>query len=749
VADSIINQMVLDTMFILNAAVVTFRLYPSESVMVRDTFERLQRSFNAVFEITNSVVLGISEKNIIINGTPLSRKDNEKPHVSAFLEMLHNHSIKSVTFNKGLGIADLMAFTEIMAQRPEEIVKKGGADRIAAEMNLRYILFNEVIYVARGKDQQIVSELDITDNQIIEYILGQNTGSEIDFEELEEKMKDPEWVARIFQVGMEKISSQRGMVPLDMLTDSAVKMIRILDKVTDKVDQDILSMMISRSIANLDDELVGQILIQQIENLFGGHLYNDIISHMDERKFEQVIRKIDSKMKPDMARSRTAKNELVDEAYQRLMQTEKGKQLKIRDDERVAKQRAAKEKEFMMLQEEIRPFFAGGILTDLNKKTLEDLTDIVWQLKELGDQETISTTIEQLTVNLLSGNPDIRANASDALLRIMDHYDKEERFNMIERIQDKLIKWFNLETVFNPSYEAFCNDLSNLAMAKIRSGNYLDSLAILDTYSLIDSRKIERDGRMLVCIAKAIRNIASEEIMRVLLNEIFAKREEGRADAIKVLSSIGRVSIPILLDILREEPNSNERVRIMEVIIAIGPVAIDFMLSGLKEDKPWYYKRNLIYLLGRVGNEDHATVLQPLLKDTMTQIRQEAVKSINRIGGTKRGMLLLPVLMEVSDDIKIGIVESIGSLRYHEAVRPLLTLLKERPPKISETRILLEEKICKALGSIASPEASQVLKDVSKPTLFSIKAYPSRVRSAASGALKAIQLKQDPFNRAK
>ena len=148
--DSNINQKVLDTMFILNTAFVTFRLYPPGSVMIHNTIERLQKAFEATFEMVDSVIFGVSERNLIVNGDPLSQKDQEKPQVAAFLEMLHNHSIKSVTFNKGLEVSELITFIEIMVQKPEEAKIEGSISQIAADRNFHYILLNEKICKALG-----------------------------------------------------------------------------------------------------------------------------------------------------------------------------------------------------------------------------------------------------------------------------------------------------------------------------------------------------------------------------------------------------------------------------------------------------------------------------------------------------------------------------------------------------------------------------------------------------------------------
>lgn len=730
-------------MFVMNTAFVTFRLYPPGSIMIRNAVQRLWTDFEAAFEMVDSVVLGVSERNLIVNGEPLSQKDQERPQVASYLEMLHNHGIKSVMFNKGLEESELTAFIEIMAQKPEEIKIEGGISRIAADRNLQHILLNEKIYVTKGRDQQIVADLDITDDQIVEYMLGENPDLDIDPEKIKEKAKDPEWIAKVFQSGIEKVAARRGTVPVDILTENTVMMMRILDKIIDKTDKDKFSTLVSRSIAGMDKEFVGSVLMQRIDDLFFGHLFDDIVSSMDDGKFEQLARQFDSRNRVDAVEGATAENEFMDQVYRRMMETERGKQLKRRDEEKAAQEKVEREKEIHNLRGEILPFLTSGKEPALEDTVLDNLPETISRLKALGDRETVSDVVDNLIECLLSSRSDLRAKASEALLEIVDRFDEEERSGFMEKFHKKLSMWIKLETLFSPAYEMFCHGLKNLAETFIKKGRYSESLTILDIYYLIDSGTIKKNDRIQTVVIQAIQDIATKEVLQLLLNEFTTRRNNREKDAGKVLSRIGRVSLPMLLETLKKETDSNERVRIMDVIIESGPIAKDFINEKITADEPWYFKRNLVYLMGRIGGEDDANILVPLMGDDNIQLRHEAIKSINRIGGAQRGKLLLPVLAEVDDDIKIGIVESLGSLRYHDAVSPLLALLKATPLRPSETRILLDEKICKALGSIGSMEAIQTLKSMAKPRFLDVKVYSRKVRKAAGNALKTLQLKQE------
>ena len=87
---------------ILNAVVANIRLYPPTSDIIGTSIGRLDTALNAILSEVDSVVFAESEKNLLVSGQALNQKDPKKPQVIAFLELLHNTGIKSITFEKGV-----------------------------------------------------------------------------------------------------------------------------------------------------------------------------------------------------------------------------------------------------------------------------------------------------------------------------------------------------------------------------------------------------------------------------------------------------------------------------------------------------------------------------------------------------------------------------------------------------------------------------------------------------------------------
>jgi len=152
-----LQKKAVEVAVILNAAVANIRLYPPSSDIIGTSIGRLDTALNTIFGEVDSVVFAESEKNLLVSGQALNEKDQQKPQVVAFLELMRNTGIKSITFEKGVDKGELLALLEIASTKPEKIKNAGGLKQIVAAKNLSHIFLDQKVYVAMEKDQKIVS----------------------------------------------------------------------------------------------------------------------------------------------------------------------------------------------------------------------------------------------------------------------------------------------------------------------------------------------------------------------------------------------------------------------------------------------------------------------------------------------------------------------------------------------------------------------------------------------------------------
>ena len=157
------QERAVEAIIILNAALTNLRLYPPTSAMIGNSVNSAYSILQAVIEQEGSMVFAESERNLIISGLPLDEKDQKKPQVTAFIQLMLKQGIKSMSFEKGLEKSDILGFLEIVSKKPEDLRKEGGIQKALSAKGTKNILLDQKLYVAMDKDQRIVAARDIKD----------------------------------------------------------------------------------------------------------------------------------------------------------------------------------------------------------------------------------------------------------------------------------------------------------------------------------------------------------------------------------------------------------------------------------------------------------------------------------------------------------------------------------------------------------------------------------------------------------
>ena len=127
-----IQQKAVDTLVTMNTAIKNLRLYPATSAMIVQTVDKLHEAFLEIFANEDSLIFAESERSLLICGDALPQKDQERLAVTAFLDLMLNFGVRSITFEKGMKKEELTAFVDLMSKKPETIRNKGGLQALAA-----------------------------------------------------------------------------------------------------------------------------------------------------------------------------------------------------------------------------------------------------------------------------------------------------------------------------------------------------------------------------------------------------------------------------------------------------------------------------------------------------------------------------------------------------------------------------------------------------------------------------------------
>ncbi len=411
-----IQEKVVDTLITMNSAIVNLRLYPPTNAMIIKTIDKFYETLMALFEDETSIIFAESDKNLLLSGEPLSQKYFGKPQVAIFLMLMINWGMKSLTFEKGLEKSELILFLQTMAQKPDDVKSKGGLEQVIAEGNMPHILINQKIYIAKDQDQQIVASLEIKDEDIVKYITSEFPNAILDTQKVKEMAKDPEWVSRIFQSGMQSIND--GTISSTKLSEGMLHMLNTLDTLTEHADREKISQLIAAYIADMDAELIAVTLSQNIENILDNRLFDDIMKKMSWETFEKVFDNIQHMADGIKTEDRVAHGrriEAIQQTYRHVMSSDKGILLKKQIQEKQAREEEEERKRISSLKET-----GSAIIHNLDVSTLDEgiarsLPRVVQELFAEGENETAAAIIERLGNTLLIDDVRARANASEAL----------------------------------------------------------------------------------------------------------------------------------------------------------------------------------------------------------------------------------------------------------------------------------------------------------------------------------------------
>src|SRR5512145_2498010 len=197
--DTDIIKKSLDILVVLNTAVKNVRLYPPASATVVNTLEKLFQFFQDALERNSQIVFAESEKILLVCGTPLHQKDQEKPHVASVVTMMMALGLKSISFNKGLDKEELSQFVSLLSLKPETVAGRGGIPKLLSEQNIKHIIPDQKVYVAMDKDHKILSSLDITDDQLTKFFKMTHPDMDINSQEFRDMAGSPKALSEAFE----------------------------------------------------------------------------------------------------------------------------------------------------------------------------------------------------------------------------------------------------------------------------------------------------------------------------------------------------------------------------------------------------------------------------------------------------------------------------------------------------------------------------------------------------------------------
>lgn len=682
-----IQKKAVDAMIMVNAAIRNLRLYPATSDSTRLSIDK---AFHAISDSIHEAPLVFSEteRSLFICEQPLPEKEQKKPQVAAFLEILLNFGIKSLEFNNGLTRDEFVALLEVFCDKPEHVVSKGGIQKVLEGKGLTHI-------------QLVQASTDVSQQKSKSGGAGGGSGRVI-------------------------------------VKEAVLPMIYMLDEILDTENKEKISKHLAKSIVNREDEILLMVLSHALEGEFSIKLFHHLIAEMDDDKFEKLLLEIKKIYETGSTDGKSAYDpESMKTAYKNMLSTEKGKQLQARIKEKIAREKAEKERQQNQIKTGLNNLLKGETEPLADPVIRDALPSTIDQFFEKDKSKTAEILIEKVGNCLSCQKPEEKNGAAVVLAQIGEKLVAREQTQIIKRISNQIIQFLETEKVFSPEYEKISRLLAHPVRSMVVNHETKDYKPILNVFNLIASGVSGHDVACQELMSNILKEVIPSEILDSMIKEFSTNENNMRKEAGQNLVEFGGPAVNRLLEILKTSEDRQERSRILQIIGEMKPSALPALKREIQLGEPWYYMRNLVLLFGKVGSEDDLEIIMPFLNHKDYRVQRETLGSIYNIGGNYREDILLSNLRQVDDRLKIDIVGMLGALDSEMAIPIFLEMLNSR--KIKDE---LAEKICIALGTIRATQAIPVLSDIieqkKKGLLSTTRSYGEKVKTAAANALSLI-----------
>jgi diguanylate cyclase (GGDEF)-like protein len=222
-------------------------------------------------------------------------------------------------------------------------------------------------------------------------------------------------------------------------------------------------------------------------------------------------------------------------------------------------------------------------------------------------------------------------------------------------------------------------------------------------------------------------------VQGLLVDDMKSGQTHRQQRAAQVIGGLGLSSIPMLIEVIKQERDFRVRQLAASLLAETGPEAGPALKRAVMTEVTVEQRFRILEVIDTVTHEleDELTYS---FGDSSAKIRRAAFRLFERLHNDKLIEVILPLARDPDSAVAKGAIRSLAHLRSPAAVSALVTTLNETDdPKVATA-------CCQALGELGHPSSIDCLSRVlglKKPPLFRWR-WSEQVRATAAMALKQI-----------
>jgi HEAT repeat protein len=362
----------------------------------------------------------------------------------------------------------------------------------------------------------------------------------------------------------------------------------------------------------------------------------------------------------------------------------------------------------------------------------KEMPDRVNDLLMKGDEKQIRQLMKQLFRGFQRRPFPSRERIVDSSRRLMDGLKLGFQHHFSKLLADPLIIAFSEEKDPKMLREiAFL--LHHMATHLIQFGEYSLSTRILQNlygrYQKLLANKDPEAQRL----AKFLDKKLEPTTQQLLVNDLKSGELSRQESAARLLGSLGQVTLPLLVDIIKKEEDLRARKIAVGLLGELGTEAGDLLKKELVLGSNPVEQLRILEVIDTV-TRDLKTELVFGIESENSEIREAAFKLAERVNNPQIVELLMNYARGQHIGLAVDSITCLGRVKPQGIIEPITSLLEST----KDTRLMMA--CCQALGQIGEPAGVEPLLNILKGrgSFFRRQRRNPQIRATAAFALAHI-----------
>ncbi len=710
-------EMVSGAIYWIKVAIANIRLYPPGSSQALKATTAAFAPISHLLEERETFSLGQKDGRLLVNGALYKHKDDaEAASLARFGKTLSDSAISSITFARGITVAELNVFLDGMSRKRWSQTNIREVTRQLREEGVTHVALNEQVYVALGtadllieKGEALLSESNGVLNQVMKTLSEvMEMVGDVSNQAVRDQVK--------LQIAAKLIESDPTLLPklLERTAPSGAK----------APEEEAAS---PAGMAGYAEEEMREI-VGEMARLY--HLLREMKgSGLAMEQVRKVVNKMLSLCRQDSA-SMTL--------YKKLLETDAADLLPAwlhKGTEAARSQVVAAAEELMM----------KDALYLLREDLPTDLRALVRALDVEQRCDLVSFLVKHLCAGLESPQADIRMKVYRRMADLQPALESIREREILSDMDGTVVGAMDAETDARAYREAAgllpgILDRAVLARDFARAARLIGMLRkhSLDPIGGFAKRNQEAQN--------AIAGLAYGEAMKSVLEEFLSDRKEFVQDARDILVKLGAVGVPAILDEVRKAKDRATRLALADVIKAVGADAAALYAMETQGQESPQALRRLLDIAPNIGCEAQVLeMFRSLLQNPDVGVRLEAVRVLGRLKDGRADALVCAALQDANAHVVIEAMALAEQTGGEPAMKILLEILRDARGTGQDGNMGTREAACRVLGVIGDERIVPDLLEISKKRGLLDRfrrSQPSSLRAEAAKALS--RFRRDP-----